>query len=153
MFYPFEFCFFTQNNNRSEIIKKRNELLNLKGEEINSSEQFKCHFFPFLVITSVSLINSNKFRICLDNNLDKAIVINSSDLGQYLVKLKLKYTRKKYIKNMEESLHKFSNKIVLCKNCISKMNNKIIYKGLVQDDLSLMCQVCNKQVGLKYLQK
>ncbi len=152
-FYKNSFCFYIQNKNRTEIVKKEKELIKLNGEELHDLDDYKSHLLPVLVIVSISLMDRNQYRLVLGNDLDNILVINSNNLEQYLVQIKEKYTRKKYIENMSKSIEHFSNKLVLCKKCISNYKGKIAYKNLTQNELNNTCSICKKNLGLNYILK
>lgn len=160
IFNPYIFAYVIQNKNRSEMSKIDKQLSAIKGYKLKENDfnmqlqESKSNQNEIIVISSVSLIKKDKFRIILcDNSLDYQ-EISSKDLVDYLNKTKEKITVRKYYDNMQKTYDYLSSNLIekkyICSTCVKKIDNANLFVDFIQNN-DTKCQICNKNIGSKFL--
>lgn len=158
-FNTYSFAYILQNNNRSEMIKKDQELKQLKGYKLIQEDKTKQlkeandRDLNIILTTSISLIEKGKYRVILDNNLEEIKEVNSDNLVEFLLENNRKTIAKNYKENMKKTIEFFSSNLVenmyICSPCLKKIKRKHIIKTLNQSNHT--CSICQNRIGLKYI--
>lgn len=160
IFNPYRFGFIIQNNNRSEMLKEKRELLALNGLYLNNrtfnenvDNAFKNYLY-LIVTSSLTLHKNQEYRVTLLKENNKVELINVYKFDDYLTLQNKKIAHLNYQQNMVDTLNYTRSNLVrncyLCSNCIRKNKGNYLLKYLNQTE-EKNCYSCKKNLGEKYL--